>query len=69
MEYTGANKTFINIDKHLLNKDKEYYILLTPWSRVLEKLTGSHLDKKFPTLYGTQRFITPFSSARHLSLY
>jgi len=42
---------------------------LTPWSRVLlEKLTGSQLVKKFPTFYGTRRFITAFTSARHLSL-
>jgi len=38
-------------------------------SRVLpEKLTGSQLVKKFPALYGTQRFITAFASALHLSL-
>jgi len=43
--------------------------LLTPWSRVLlEKLTGFHLVKKFPAFYGTRRFITAFTSARHLSL-
>jgi len=43
--------------------------LLTPWSRVLlEKLTGSQLVKKFPALYGTQCFITAFTSVRHLSL-
>ena len=43
--------------------------LLTPWSRVLlEKLTGSQLVKKFPAFYGTRRFITTFTSARHLSL-
>ena len=43
--------------------------LLTPWSRVLlEKLTGFQLVKKFPTFYGTLRFITAFTSARHLSL-
>jgi len=43
--------------------------LLTPWSRVLpEKLTSFQLVKKFPTFYGTQRFITSFTSARHLSL-
>ena len=42
--------------------------LLTPWSRVLlEKLTGYQLVK-FPTLYGTERFITAFTSACHLSL-
>ena len=43
--------------------------LLTPWSRiVLEKLTGSQLVKKFPSFYETRRFITAFTSARHLSL-
>ena len=42
---------------------------LTPWSRVLlEKITGFKLVKKFPTFYGTRRFITAFTSARHLSL-
>jgi hypothetical protein len=43
--------------------------LLTPWSRVLlEKLTSSQKVKKLPAFYGTQRFITAFTSARHLSL-
>jgi hypothetical protein len=42
--------------------------LLTPWSRVLEKLTGSQLVNKFPTFYGTRRFITAFTTSCHLSL-
>ena len=43
--------------------------LLTPRSRVLlEKLTGSQLVKKFPTIYGTRGFITAFTSAHNLSL-
>ena len=42
---------------------------LTPLSRVLlEKLTGFQQVKKFPTFYGTRRFITAFKSAHHLSL-
>jgi hypothetical protein len=42
--------------------------LLTQWSRVhLEKLTGVQLVKKFPAFYGFRRFITAFTSARHLS--
>ena len=46
------------------------YHSLTPWSRVrLEKPTGSQLVKKFPAFYGTRRFITAFTSARHLSLF
>ena len=41
------------------------FLLLTACSRVLlEKLV-----KKFPTVYGTWRFITTFTTARHLSLF
>jgi hypothetical protein len=36
--------------------------------RPLEKLTVSQLVKKFPAFYGTRRFITAFTRARHLSL-
>jgi hypothetical protein len=44
--------------------------LLTPWSRfLLQQLTCSQLVKKFPTFYGTRKFITAFTNARHLSLY
>jgi hypothetical protein len=43
--------------------------LPTPCSTVLlEKLTGFQIVKKFPAFYGTRRFITAFTSARHLSL-
>jgi hypothetical protein len=42
---------------------------LIPWSRVLlEKLTDTQLVKKLPAFYGTERFITVFTSVRHLSL-
>jgi len=42
---------------------------LTPWSRFfLEKLTDFKLVKKLPAFYGTQKFITAFTSARQLSL-
>ena len=38
---------------------------LTPRRKVLlERLTGFQLVKKFPTFYGTRRFITAFTSAR-----
>jgi hypothetical protein len=44
-------------------------LLHTPWSRVLpEKLKRPELLKKFPAFYGTLRFITAFTRARHLSL-
>ena len=42
--------------------------LLTPWCRVLEKLTGLQLVKKFPAFHVTWRFITALTSVRHLSL-
>ena len=43
--------------------------LLTAWSRVLlEKLTGSAASQEIPRIFGTQRFITIFTSARQLSL-
>jgi hypothetical protein len=42
---------------------------LTPRSRVLsEKLTGPQLVKRFPQFYGTRKFITTSTKARHLSL-
>ena len=62
---------------HVLGTDKVQVLmcvegftyLLTPWCRVLlEKLTGFQLVKKLPAFYGTRRFITAFTSARHLSL-
>jgi len=44
-------------------------VLVTPRNRfLLEKLSDSQPVKKSPTLYGTRRFITAFTSARHLSL-
>ena len=43
--------------------------LLTPWSRVLlEKLTGSAASQEIPRIFGTRRFLTVLTSARHLSL-
>ena len=46
-----------------------YIYLLTPWSRfLLQKLTGSQIVKKFPSVYGIRRYIFAFTSACHLSL-
>jgi len=55
------------------NEGLEQTYLLTylyiPYSTVLlEKLTGLQLVKKFPAFYGTRRFITAFTSTRHLTL-
>jgi hypothetical protein len=47
----------------------DYACLLTPWSRVLlEKLTGFAASQEIPRIYGNQKFITVFTSVRHLSL-
>ena len=43
--------------------------LLISWNWVLlEKLTGFQLVKNFSAFYGTRKFITAFTSARHLFL-
>ena len=43
--------------------------ILTPWSRVLlEKLSGSAASQEITRLFGTRRFLTVPTSARHLSL-
>jgi len=54
---------FIYLFSYLLT-----YLLRTCIGVLLEKLTGFQLVKKFPTFYGTRRFITTFTSANHLSL-
>ena len=72
--FTSYLLTYLLI--HLLTHSLTHLLLtyllthsLTPCSRVLlDKLTDSQLVKKFLALYGTRRFITAFTSARHLSL-
>ena len=50
-------------------KKKRTSYLLTPWSRGLpEKLICPQKAKKFPPFCLTRRFITAFTTARHLSL-
>jgi hypothetical protein len=59
---------FSMASKSVTNKASVTY-LLNAWSTAfLEKLTGYQLVKKFPTFCGTQRIITAFTNARHLSL-
>ena len=54
----------------IIKRCRNIYIhFLTPWSRVLlENLIDFQLVKKFLAFYGTRRFITADTSARHLSL-
>jgi len=49
------------VPKHLITYVLVY--LLIPWMRVLDKLTGFQLVKKFPTFYAIQMFITTLTSA------
>ena len=45
-------------------------VILTSQNRVLlEKLTSFQLVKKFTAFYGTRRFITTFTTARHLFIF
>jgi hypothetical protein len=62
LRWTGASRRYyLNYATRLA--------LLTPWSRVvLEKLTVTHLLKKFPSFYGTRKSITVFTRARHWSV-
>jgi len=63
---TGSQAWIAIKYKNLKHKILKYNYLLTSWSRVLpEKLPCLQLVKKFPTFYGTQRFITAFTSVRH----
>jgi len=61
---------YVNItSKQTFTNNSTNTYLLTPQGRVLlEKLIGFQLVKQFTTFYGTRRFITAFTSARHLSL-
>jgi hypothetical protein len=44
------------------------FTYLLHWTVLLDKLTVLQLVKKFPSFYGTRKFINPFTSARHLFL-
>jgi len=60
------------LENKLLNVNNQSHsitYLLTPWSRILlEKLTGSAASQEIPRIFGTRKFITVLTSARHLSL-
>ena len=59
--------TMLQAPKQSLPVRFHYYVI--PYSTVLsEKLTVPQPVKKLPPFYGTRRFITALTSARHLSL-
>jgi hypothetical protein len=55
----------------LLGIHWQYLVLLTPWSRfLLEKLTVNFAaSQEIHRIYGTRKFLTIPTSARHLSLF
>jgi len=63
------SKTRKKTDENCRVSGENCTYLHTPWRRVfLENLAGLQLVEKFSAFYGTRRFITAFTSARHLSL-
>ena len=71
--HSVQNSAFIGTDtvltKRVISCTYLLTYLLTSWSTVLlEKLTGSAASQEIPRIFGTRKFITIFTSARHLSL-
>ena len=64
------NKSNNNNNTYLVNYLLTYLLtyLLHGAESFLLQLTGLQLVKKFPAFHGTRRFITAFTSVRHLSL-
>jgi len=64
---SSSNCTLADSLTHSLTHLLTY--LLTPWTRSFLRINPVLQPvKKFPAFYGTRRFITAFTSARHLSL-
>ena len=75
----ALHKKFCTLRRSIFNRSSsfkntvtllcKFTYLLTPWSRtLLEKLTGFAASQEIPRIFGTRRFITILTSARHLSL-
>jgi hypothetical protein len=53
----------------VIHKSLPLKLILTAWNRVLlEKLIVAQPFKKYPTVFGTRRFITKFTRAHHWPL-
>jgi hypothetical protein len=61
----GMPQIFIDLKAH---QNILTYLLNSHNRAIFEKLTVPQLVKIFPAFYGTRRFITTFTTARHLSL-
>ena len=74
--FRDLNLRFLLVKHNMLKTNLLTYLftylltyLLTPWKRVLlEKLNGSAASQEIPRIFGTRRFLTVPTSARHLSL-
>jgi hypothetical protein len=67
----GDSQFFMQLDflKERFCSLLRHTYLLTPWSRVLlERLTGSAASQEISRIFGTRRFLTVLTNARHLSL-
>ena len=60
--------TLIHTQMMLITSANYLLSYLLNYSLLFEKLTGLQLVKKFPAFYGTGRFITAVTRARHLPL-
>jgi hypothetical protein len=62
-------RSFFKRNNQFNKKTQTLTYLLTPWSRApLEKLPGSAASQEVPRIFGTRKFITVPTSARHPSL-
>ena len=67
--YIQPDESSPQFPRDVFSQHFTFHDYVTPCSTVLlEKLTVPQPAKKFPAFYGTRRFITTFTSARHLSL-
>ena len=65
----GQRNLYFSIQRSPISDTVLLTYLLTPWSRApLEKLTGSAASQEIPRIFGTRRFLTVLTTARHLSL-
>ena len=62
--YEINTQTIKEISRLILTK----HYLLTPWSSISWEAKGFSASEEIPRIYGTRRFITAFTTARHLSL-
>ena len=69
LTYSSVHLTLFHVHNYRESYGFSTSYLLTPWSRVLpKKLTVSAANQEIPRIFGTRRFLTILTSARHMSL-